>query len=297
MTQLAEHLATLSPEKRRLLELRLRKQGVDVLQLPIVPQKRDIRAFPLSFAQQRLWFLDQWAPGNPFYNIPNALRVTGKLHTAALEQSLNHIVRRHEALRITYTAADGQPFQVISPTLAVPLAIADLRELSETARDAEGLRLTAEEAQRAFDLTRGPLLRITLLRLDEHEHVLLLTMHHIIADGWSMGILVWEVMALYEAFSTGTPPSLPELPIQYIDFAAWQRQWFQESRLEARLTYWKQQLGGSPPVLALPTDRPRPAVNAFRGACQTFAFPPALTAGLKALSEQVGVTLFMGLRG
>jgi len=261
---------------------------------PIQPVPRD-RDLPLSFAQQRLWFLDQLEPGSPFYNIPTAVRLTGPLDVAALERTLNEIVRRHEALRTTFETVDGRARQVIAPELTVPLPVTDLTDLPETEREAEALQLATQEAQRPFDLARGPLLRARLLRLGREDHVALLTMHHIVSDGWSMGILIQEIAALYEAFSSGRPSPLQELPIQYADFAHWQREWLQGEILEAQLSYWKQQLDGSPPLLELPTDRPRPAVQSFRGRTQAFALPKDLSKAIKDLGHQEGATLFMTL--
>ncbi|MEQ8997811.1 MAG: amino acid adenylation domain-containing protein [Coleofasciculus sp. B1-GNL1-01] len=250
---------------------------------------------PLSFAQQRLWFLDQMEPGNPLYNIPRAVRLEGSLNVAALEQSFNEIVRRHEALRTTFKTVDGQPVQVIAPTPRLTLPILDWRQLRDDEREAEVLRLADEERERPFDLDKDPLLRITLVRLDEAEYVALLTMHHIVSDAWSTGILIRELSTLYEAFSTGQPSPLPELPIQYADFAAWQRQWLQGEVLDNQLSYWRQQLKGAPPILELPTDRTRPAVQTFRGTTQSFIIPQALTEALKDLSKREDVTLFMTL--
>ncbi|MFB3092706.1 MAG: condensation domain-containing protein, partial [Dehalococcoidia bacterium] len=262
--------------------------------LPLLPASRD-GDLPLSFAQQRLWFLEQWEPNSSIYNVPVALRLTGPLNVAALEQSLNEISRRHEALRTTFSVVDGQPAQVIAPKLNLTLPVLDLRELTEIERDAEVQRLVVEEAQAPFDLAQGPLLRASLLRLGQEEHVLMLTMHHVVSDGWSLNVLFRETTTLYQAFSTGEPSPLPEIPIQYADFALWQRQWLQGEELESQLAYWKEQLDGIPPVLELPTDRPRPAVETFRGAQQFLLLPDALTRSLKALSQREEVTLFMTL--
>jgi amino acid adenylation domain-containing protein/non-ribosomal peptide synthase protein (TIGR01720 family) len=246
----------------------------------------------LSYAQERLWFLDQLMPGNTFYNVDNALRVSFPYNIAALEWALNEIVRRHEALRTTFTTVDGQPVQVISPALSLSLPVIDLLGLPEPEREAEALRLATEEAQRPFDLAQGPLVRTTILRLGEADYVFLLTMHHIVSDGWSMKVFFSELIALYSAFCMGKPSPLPELPIQYADFAVWQREWLQGGVLEAQLAYWKQQLADLP-VLQLPTDRPRPVVQTFQGACLSMTLPERLTAALKALSQREGGTLFM----
>ena len=207
---------------------------------PIVPVPRD-GELPLSFAQQRLWFIDQLEPGS-VYNFPAAVRLKGQLNVAALKLSLNEIVKRHESLRTTFTTVDGRPVQVIAPLLTLALPILDLRELPETEREAEVQRLATNEAQRPFDLAQGPLVRATVLRLGENEHVGLLTMHHIVTDGWSAGILIREMAILYDAFCSERPASLPELPVQYADFAHWQRNWLAGEVLETQLSYWKEQL-------------------------------------------------------
>jgi amino acid adenylation domain-containing protein len=269
-----------------------RRAGQHLQASPILPIARDAD-LPLSFAQQRLWFVGQLDPGNSAYNIPAAVRLRGALNVAALERSVNEIVRRHEALRTTFPMVDGRPVQVIASTLTMRLPIIDLRELPEIARETEVQRLVAEEAQTPFDFAVGPLLRITLVRVDEEEHVGLLTMHHIVSDGWSTGILIREMALLYNAFSSGRSSSLPELPIQYADFAHWQRQWLQGEVLETQVGYWKEQLGRSPPLLELPTDHSRPAMQTFRGARQSFLLPKTTAEALKALSRREEVTLFM----
>lgn len=261
----------------------------------VIPRRSQRDTVPLSFAQQRLWFLDQLQFGNPSYNLFAAVHLNGLLNIAALAQSLNEIVRRHEALRTTFTTVEGQLVQVISPTLALAFPVVNLRQLSEVERETEVLRLATEEAQRPFNLAQAPLLRATLLQLSETEHVVLIAMHHIVSDGWSMGVLIQEVAALYEAFDRGKPSPLPELPIQYADFAVWQRQWLQGEVLKAQIAYWQQQLGSRPPVLQLPTDRPRPVVQTLQGTTKSFSLPTDLTKALKALSSNEGVTLFMTL--
>jgi alpha-ketoglutarate-dependent taurine dioxygenase/acyl carrier protein len=266
---------------------------------------------PLSFAQARLWFLDRITPGNCAYNIPAAVRLTGVLNVPALQQSLNEIVHRHEALRTTFAMGNEQPIQVIAPSLTLPLPIVDLRELPEAEQQAKVQQLAIKEAQCPFDLERDPLLRATLLQLGETEHIVLLTMHHIVSDGWSMGVLVREVAVLYEAFTCGKPSPLAELSIQYADFAVWQRQWLQGEVLEAQLSYWKQHLAGAPATLNLPTDRSallprgdakgerssaslsRPAVQTFRGATTRFVLPKDLSNAIANLTRKEGVTLFM----
>src|SRR5215468_10341189 len=292
---LAQRLADLSPAKRALLELRLKEKGLRSFTNPGIPRRTTGDSVPLSFAQQRLWFLDKYEPNRSVYNVPSALRLSGELDRGALKQSLNEIVRRHEVLRTKFPMVEGEPLQVISPSLAVSLPMVDLTDRSESEREDEARRLAAEEARRPFDLSQGPLVRMMLQRLAENEHVLLLTMHHIVSDGWSMGVLHHELSVLYEAFSRGQPSSLPELPNQYADFAIWQREYLQGEVLERQLSYWKKQLEGIPAVLNLSTDHPRPAVQSFRGKRQSIELSEELTQGLKALSRKGGVTLFMTL--
>ncbi len=276
----SKRIEDLSPEEKRALLARARRNK---------PQAA--RSFPLSFAQQRLWFLDQLVPGNSSYNVPLALRLTGALNIAALQGSLEEIVRRHTALRTTFELVDGQPAQLIQPAGALPLPLSDLSALPDPAREAEARRMIKEEAGQPFDLTRGPLLRVKLLALTPREHILVLNVHHIVFDGWSVDVLLGELTALYNAFAAGAPAPLSALAIQYVDFAVWQQQ---GQALEAQLAYWQRQLHNLAP-LDIPTDFPRPPVQAFQGASQEIALPPALHAGLTALSQQSGTTMFMTL--
>jgi amino acid adenylation domain-containing protein len=268
--------------------------GQSIVAPPLLPIARSVE-MPLSFAQARLWFLDQLEPGNAFYNIPAAVRLSGQLNLAALEQSLNQIISRHEALRTNFVTVNGQPVQVIASTLTLTVPVVDLRQVPESELERDCQRLANEEAVQPFDLATEPLVRTKLLQLSESEHVLLLTMHHIVSDGWSMGVLVRELAALYEAFCNDSLLVLPELPIQYPDFAVWQQQWLQAEVLESQLGYWKQQLDGASALLELPTDRPRLAVQTFRGAHQSFALSKEVTEALITLSQRQGATLFMTL--
>ncbi|MBI4782433.1 MAG: amino acid adenylation domain-containing protein [Oscillatoriophycideae cyanobacterium NC_groundwater_1537_Pr4_S-0.65um_50_18] len=252
------------------------------------------RSLPLSFAQQRLWFLDQLVPENPFYNMPAAVQLQGHLNLKVLQQAFNAIVQRHETLRTTFTQVDGQPAQTIASSLSLHLPVIDLQSIPTLDRDVTLQRLATEEAHRPFKLTTGPLLRVTLLKLAETEHILLLTLHHIISDGWSMGVLMQELGVLYTAFLNGQSSPLSELSIQYADFAHWQRRSLQGEILESQLAYWGQQLKDLP-GLNLPTDRPHPPVQGHRGATQPLALSPTLTAALEALGQAEGVTLFMTL--
>jgi amino acid adenylation domain-containing protein len=258
---------------------------------PLRPANRD-GDLPLSFAQQRLWFFEQLEPGNLFYHLPNAIRLTGMLDAGALEHSLREIFRRHEILRTTFARRDGRPVQVVAPFREFTLPVQDLTNVPDPKYAAH--ELAAQEAHEPLDLERGPLVRVRLLRLGAEEHVLLLTMHHIISDGWSMTIFFRELATLYQARVAGRAASLPALPVQYADYAVWQRQWLQGDVLQQQLAYWKNQLAGVEP-LALPTDRPRAAVNRYRGAHHAVSLPAELAAGLRALSRKEGATLFMTL--
>ncbi|TQF10664.1 amino acid adenylation domain-containing protein, partial [Myxococcus llanfairpwllgwyngyllgogerychwyrndrobwllllantysiliogogogochensis] len=265
--------------------------GAKLQRPPLTALPRDgeaPRAFVPSFAQQRLWFLDQLEPGSPSYNMPIALRLEGVVDTDALERAFTEVVRRHEVLRTTFRAG---PEQLVHAPMPVSVPVVELSGLD----DAELQLRVDEEARRPFNLTHGPLLRVTLLRLGEQRHVLLLTMHHIISDGWSMDVLVRETAALYAAFSSGQPSPLPELPIQYADYAAWQQSWLQGEALETQLSWWKELLAGVPPLLDLPTDFPRPAVQGFRGASVSRVLPRQLVDSLHALCRREGSTLFMAL--
>jgi len=250
---------------------------------------------PLSFSQQRVWFLDQLEPGTSAYNISHAARLTGSLDVEALERSFNEILKRHESLRTTFGASDGQAFQSIHPPEFLALSIVDLQEIPETQRLMKAQKLAMEEANRSFDLSKGPLIRMSLLRIEDTDHILLLTIHHIVADGWSIGVFIHELGVLYKSFTIGQPSPLPPLEIQYADFACWQRKWLQGEALEAQVAYWKQKLHGIQKVLNLPTDRRRPQIQSFRGARQRLQLTLELSNALKTLSKQEGTTLFTTL--
>jgi amino acid adenylation domain-containing protein len=250
---------------------------------------------PLSFAQQRLWFIDQLEPGNTAYNIPGALRLEGRLDLEVLERVINELVRRHETLRTRFEAEDGSPVQVIDEWKLWKLEVIDLRSLPLEEREAEVKRRKREEAKTGFDLTKGPLLRVKALILEEERYLALFSMHHIISDGWSMGILIKEVGALYQAYITGAPSPLPELEIQYADYTVWQRQWLQGEVLEKQLAYWKRQLAGAAQLLQMPTDRPRPDIPNYNGDYESFVLNAELSESLKRLSRDTDVTLFMSL--
>ncbi|MEP6742365.1 MAG: condensation domain-containing protein, partial [bacterium] len=260
----------------------------------VIP-RQGMQSAPLSFGQQRLWFVNQLVPGTPVHNIPAAIRLTIPPNVPALEQSLNELVRRHEALRTRISCVDGMPVQLIASELAQALPIVDLSDLPPQLSRDEARRITIEEAHRPFDLVQGPLFRSTLVRMSSNEHVLLLTMHHIISDGWSLGILLRELGVLYEAFANGQPSPLAPLPIQYSDFALWEREWLQTEELERQFSYWKQQLSDAPQVIELPADKSRPNVKTFNGARETLSLSADLANDLKAFSRREGATLFMTL--
>ncbi len=270
----------------------LRGDGGAASPIPRVDRRGDL---PLSFAQERLWFMDQFQPGSAVYNIPTSVRLRGRLDVGAFLRSLREVVGRHESLRTTFAVRNGRTVQVIAPDLALPAPIVDLTGLPAALRQDAVMALALEERSRPFDLGLGPLIRAKLLRSGEEEHVVLLTLHHIVSDGWSMGVLVHEIGELYRALVSGAAPSLPDLPIQYADFAAWQRAWLSGETLEEQLGYWRRQLSGLPPLLELPTDRLRPATQSFRGAmCHSF-LPDGLLQDLRELCDREGSTLFMGL--
>ena len=288
-------LRNLTPKQRDLLLRRLEKAGPAENPIPRQPRNADGGGeLPLSFAQQRLWFLDRLEPGSPLYNIPAAVEIAGRLDEGALAASLREVVRRHEPLRTTFAAGPEGPVQVIhppAPEAAFELSVMDLRELPAAAQG----RAT-EEARRPFDLARGPLLRVLLLRLEEERWLAVLTLHHIVSDGWSMGVLVREIAALYPAFAAGAPSPLPPLPIQYADFAVWQNERLRGGEiLERELAFWKAALAGAPTALDLPADRPRPAVQTFHGAQVPVRLDAAQTAALREAGRAAGQTLFMQL--
>ncbi|HEX5736598.1 MAG TPA: amino acid adenylation domain-containing protein, partial [Blastocatellia bacterium] len=290
---LATRRSNLSEAKRALLEKLLRGKAAGAIEAPSIPPRPERGRAPLSFSQRRLWFLDKLVPGNPFYIIPAVVRLTGHLDVAALERSFNKVVARHEVLRTSFVTVDGQPVQMIAPALTLSISVVDLSGVDDS--EAEAARFTAREAQQPFDLGQESLMRVKLLRLAEDDHILLLMMHHIISDEWSIGVLLTEIGVLYEAFMTGRSPMLSDLPVQYGDFAAWQQEWLQEEAFQKQLSYWRQQLEGIPTVLDLPTDRRRPPVPSFRGGKQWLSLSSSLTESLKQLSDKQGATLFMTL--
>jgi amino acid adenylation domain-containing protein len=276
------------------VETALHADGAGSAASPAIERLEEPGGRSLSFAQQRLWFMDQLDPGNPAYNLAAALRLTGPLDAAALARSFAEVVRRHEVLRTTFAARDGRPVQTVLPYLAVDLPLLDLSTLSGASREAAIRSCALEEARRSFALDRGPLLRVTLLRLAPSEHALIVVLHHIVADAWSLGVLLRDLDSAYSALAQGRSLPVNELPVQYADFAAWQRRCLSGEPLEAHLAYWRRRLAGLD-VLELPTDRPRPAANPHRGALLSRRIAPELSSELKQLARRESVTLFMVL--
>ncbi|MFN6565572.1 MAG: amino acid adenylation domain-containing protein [Nostoc sp. ChiSLP01] len=289
MSDLLKRLESLSPEKRELVLQKLKKQQKSP---PLVPVSRE-QPLPLSFAQQRLWFIDQLEGENCVYNVPFFWEISGVLNVSALEKAIATIIQRHEVLRTSFSIVDESPIQVIHAHPQVKMQVQDWRQVPEEHQLNKARQFAIAELQQPFDLSNPPLLRIKLLQLAEQSHLLLLVIHHIVCDGWSMDIFRRELFALYTAFCNGESSPLPELPLQYADFAHWQRQWLQGEVLQTQLNYWQKQLADVPPLLELPTDKPRPSVQSFKGRSEFLELDRDLTQKLKRLSQESGTTLFM----
>lgn len=296
MSELLDRIDRLPPERQALFRMMLRRKGLHAPTPDVIPKAADSDSYPLSFAQQRLWFLDRMAPGNAFYNEPLlAMRIQGPLDCEALAETINTIVRRHESLRTIFADVDGRPVQIIAPATTVPIVYHDLRHLPVASREAELQRLAQEEASRPFELARGPLLRVSLVRLDEQDHTALLEMHHIITDGWSNRLLLREIFVLYAAISRGEPDPLADLPIRYVDFAVWQRNWLTGETLAKLVNYWTRQLAGNLPVSQFPPDFARPSVQRHLGRLETHVLGPDLSESVRQLGRRRDCTLFMTL--
>ena len=285
MSEITKRISELPPEERRELLARLLRERAQ--QKP--------KSAPLSFSQERLYFLDRLYPGSSVYNIPMPVRLPGPLDIDVLKRSLNEMARRHEVLRTTFTAVEGKPVQVIAPAPNVELPVFDLSALAPAARDAEAGRLAQEDARRPFDLAQGPVLRTAVVRIAEKDHLLLLNMHHIVSDGWSMGIFFHELWTIYRAFAAGQPSPLPELPMQYADFAAQQRKELHGAAFTALCDYWKHQLAGAPQLLSLAISKPRPPLQTYRGSNLSFSISRSTSEALRAISKKESATLFMTL--
>lgn len=299
MKTISERISALTPEQRALFDARLKQKGLHTHAAAVqaIPRRRDrdSATCPASIDQERLWFIDQLQPGNTAYNIFNASRIRGALNVSIMERVINELIRRHEVLRITLKSVGGLPVQVIAPELKITLKPVSLQHLPEGKRYDEAVRLTTEEFARSFDLEKGPLVRVGLLRLDEDDFVLQVNMHHAITDRWSFAVFEKELAVLYQAFATGQPSPLPELPIQFADYAVWQRERMNGDEYKKDLEYWIQQLAGAPLILDFPTDFPRPVIQTFHGARVYVSYPKSLLDGLKELSRREGVTMFMTL--
>ncbi|MEO5574486.1 MAG: condensation domain-containing protein, partial [Gammaproteobacteria bacterium] len=298
MTDLNQHIAHLSAEQRALLATRIqdKKAAANSKQtIARLPRVGRTYSFPMSFAQQRLWFLDQLEPGSTSYNTPRAIRLDGCLQIKPLQRAIMDIVARHETLRTRFITQDGEPLQLIIPDISVAMPIVDLGHLSGIIQQQEVERLAAADVNQPFDLTTGPLLRTTLLHLGEQRHILLLTIHHVVSDAWSMSVFFKELATLYEAFSTDRPSPLPDLPIQYADFSQWQRAYLQGETLNVQLGYWKRQLQDLPSRLELPTDRAHSTPPEVSGASQSLTLPQVMSDSLNVLNRRASVTVYMSL--
>jgi amino acid adenylation domain-containing protein len=297
MKDISERISALTPEQRALFDARLKQKGLHTPSVQTIPRRndRDSVTCPASIDQERLWFIDQLQPGNTAYNIFNASRIRGSLNVPIMERVINELIRRHEVLRTTLKSVDGLPMQVIAPELKITLTPVSLQHLPEEERYAEAVRLTTEEFARPFDLEREPLVRVGLLRLAADDYVLQVNMHHAITDRWSFAVFEKELAVLYQAFATGQSSPLPELPIQFADYAIWQRERMNGDEYKKDLEYWHRQLADAPFILDFPTDFPRPPIQNFHGARVYVSYPKSLLDGLKELSRREGVTMFMTL--
>jgi len=293
---LEERLAALTPEQRALFEARLREKGLTAPRpktIPPIPEREQLAYFPASLDQERLWFIDQMEPGNPAYNIHYSSRLLGPFDLDLLRRAVNRSIARHEVLRTTFKVVEGRPVQVVAPALEIDLSVMDLQGLREGERPAAALREAIEFASVRFDLARGPLVRVGVARLGPEDHVLMMCMHHIVTDRWSFDIFEREVSQIYVALRDGGTLELPALPIQFADFAVWQREELSGERLKRHLDYWRERLAGVPTVLEIPPDRPRPRVQSFGGARAWIVYPDAVLTALKEISRRANATMFM----
>ncbi|HLP45682.1 MAG TPA: condensation domain-containing protein, partial [Candidatus Kapabacteria bacterium] len=297
---LTQRISQLSPQQRKLLELKLKEKNIDILQIPITKTSREHQEFPLSFGQERLWFLDRMETGTPVYNIAQATKLDGPINKEILEKSVHEIVRRHEIFRVVFTMKHEGPAQVILPALCIPLCVIDLKNIAKEAQAAAVQKYLQQESQHSFDLARGPLLKPQLLELAEKEHIFLLLTHHIIADGTSIQVFLKELLQLYEAFSQGRESPLAELPIQYVDYVYWQRQWFQEGTekngwLKRQEAYWLEQFSEGVPALSLPADYPRPMMQSFAGNSAYFILDSHHSSSIKEIALKEKATIYVVL--
>lgn len=295
MTQPIKDITALSPTKRALFEALIKDKGLTISKIPKLSRENPNKYYPLSYAQQRLWFLEQIEPGNSVYNETISLRIKGNLDITALEYSINEIISRHEILRTIFVSVKGEAFQVIYHEEKLILSVSNLSEISPAEREAECEKLRSQLVKQPFDLTKWPLMRANLFQFEENEFVLFLVLHHLITDGWSSDRFIREMATIYEAYLADQPASLPELPIQYADFASWQKQWLTGEVLNRQISYWKKQLSGPLAVLELPIDYPRPAIQSFVGAKESLMLSKPVSDQINRFSQQQEVTLFMTL--
>lgn len=285
MSDASVDIRKLSPERRELLELLLKQANG-------IPRRAPETRVPISSSQQRFWIVDQLKPNSNVFNTSAAIRMQGRLKLDALQQALSEIVGRHESLRATFTLVDGQPVQSFDEAWTLKLPRTSLHDVKEKDREGTGRRLVQQEASRPFDLVRGPLFRVRLFSLTKTEHVFLFTVHHIVADGWSVGLLIRELAVFYEAFASGRPSPLPEPQIQFGDFAVWERGYLNDELIERQLEYWKRQLGGQLPQLALPTDRERTSLTSDNGATYRFRISSSSLHVCRELCRRENTTLY-----
>lgn len=295
MSETVSRIASLSSPKLALLMEEMKRKARERTQIPAIERQGEVNYFPLSYAQQRLWLHNQLQPGTPLFNMPVGWHLKGLLDVKAMEAAFTEICRRHETLRTTFALKDGQPVQVVGPPREIVLTKIDLTALPQPERQREMRRCAANWRTLSFDLEHGPLIQICLLKLSEEHHVLLITIHHIISDGWSLQILLRELSELYDANAQGTASPLSDLEVQYGDYAVWQREQLQGKLFERQLSYWKEKLSDAPALLELPTDRSRPAVSSHRGAVVELMLSHELTEKIRALNQREGVTLFMSM--
>ena len=294
MTKVLER-ASSSSNRRELIDRLLKAKGIKLPDAQTIPRRPEGKPCALSFAQERLWFVEQLFPGSPAYNLCRALCLTGQLEVAALKRSLNRIVARHEVLRTCFLQRAGSPFQQVLETLELDLPLIDLSELTSEQRRQQSHRISTAEANRGFELSRAPLLRALLIKEADQDHVLVVTMHHIISDGWSIGVMVRELGEIYRAEIEGREAKIEELQVQYGDFAEWQREWLKGEVLEREMEYWKEQLSDAPHILNLPTDYPRRETLSARGSTQQFFLDESFSEAIRALGSEEAATPFMVL--
>jgi len=284
-------MSKLTAQKRALLQQMLQKKGIDKSSDNTISKQTSV-APPASFLQEGLWFLDQFDPGQATYNVPGATKITGPLNHRALEKTLQEIIRRHETMRTTFENKLGRPVQIIAKEHSFKLPLVALSETDAESQMNKVSALATEEARRPFDLAKGPLFRAFLIKISSELHILVFNIHHIITDGWSMGVFTRELFKLYEAFSQNKSAPLEELPIQFADFAVWQRNWLRGETLEKQLSFWRKQLNEPLPVLELPPDKPRPAFQSGKGGHETLVLPRLLSVALRKLTQREDTTLF-----